>query len=83
MAVDKGNVNSMNNFAIYYTHIEKDLKLANKYAIMSKLKSANKEEECIVCYENKKMYYTHCNTHYICNECSLKLFGKKCPMCRQ
>jgi hypothetical protein len=48
------------------------------------LKSANKEDECMVCYEeNKKMYYTSCNRHYICFECSVKLFEKKCPMCRQ
>ena len=50
---------------------------------MSKLKSANIEDECMVCYENKKMYYTSCNRHYICIECSVKLFEKKCPMCRQ
>jgi hypothetical protein len=48
------------------------------------LKSANKEDECMVCYEeNKKMYYTSCNRHCICCECSIKLFEKKCPMCRQ
>jgi hypothetical protein len=49
-----------------------------------RLKSTNKEDECMVCYEeNKKMYYTSCNKHYICYECSVKLFDKKCPMCRQ
>ena len=46
-------------------------------------KSANIEDECMVCYENKKMYYTSCNRHYICYKCSVKLVGKKCPMCRQ
>ncbi len=34
-------------------------------------------------YENKQMYYTSCNRHYICSECSVKLFENKCPMCRQ
>ena len=47
------------------------------------LKSANLEDECMVCYENKQMYYTSCNIHYICRECSIKLIEKKCPMCRQ
>ena len=48
------------------------------------LKSANQKDECMVCYEeNKKMYYTSCNRHYVCCECSVKLFEKKCPMCRQ
>ncbi len=47
-------------------------------------KSANIKDECMVCYEeNKKMYYTSCNRHYICYECSVKLVDKKCPMCRQ
>jgi hypothetical protein len=58
--------------------------MMEKYRIMSKLKSANQKDECMVCYEeNKKMYYTSCNRHYICCECSIKLFEKKCPMCRQ
>jgi hypothetical protein len=60
---------------------EDDIKLTNTE---HNFKSANIEDECMVCYEeNKKMYYTSCNRHYICNECSVKLFEKKCPMCRQ
>ena len=59
---------------------EDDKKLTNTE---DNFKSANIEDECMVCYENKKMYYTSCNRHYICCECSIKLFEKKCPMCRQ
>ena len=60
---------------------EYDIKLTNTE---HNFKSANKEDECMVCYEeNKKMYYTSCNRHYICCECSVKLYNKKCPMCRQ
>ena len=59
---------------------EDDIKLTNTE---DNFKSANIEDECMVCYENKKMYYTSCNRHYICYECSVKLVDKKCPMCRQ
>jgi hypothetical protein len=63
--------------------MKKDEQL-EKCILLDDLKSANKEDECMVCYEeNKKMYYTSCNRHYICGECSVKLFKKKCPMCRQ
>jgi TPR repeat protein len=83
MAIDKDYSVSMRNLGYYYRDIEKDYRMMKKYEIMSKLKSANKEDECMVCYENKQMYYTSCNRHYICNECSVKLYCDKCPMCRQ
>ena len=50
---------------------------------MSKLQSANKEDECIICFDYRKMFYTNCNKHYICADCSIKLVNKVCPMCRQ
>jgi len=74
---------AIKNLGIYYKDIEQNYDMMKKYYLMSKLKSTNIEDECKVCYENKKMYYTSCNRHYICNECSVKLFEKKCPMCRQ
>ncbi len=84
MAFDNGDARGINNLAIYYKNIKKDYNMMEKYRIMSKLKSANQKDECMVCYEeNKKMYYTSCNRHYICCECSIKLYNKKCPMCRQ
>ena len=84
MAIDKGYFNAMCGLASYYIRIEKDYDMAKKYLIMGELKSAKKKDECMVCYEeNKHMYYTHCDRHYICGECSVKLFNQKCPMCRQ
>ena len=74
---------AIKNLGIYYKDIEQNYDMMKKYYLMSKLKSTNIEDECMVCYENKKMYYTSCNRHYICFECSVKLFEKKCPMCRQ
>jgi hypothetical protein len=84
MADDNGDARGINNLVVHYRDIGKNYDMMEKYRIMSKLKSANKEDECMVCYEeNKKMYYTSCNRHYICCECSVKLYNKKCPMCRQ
>jgi TPR repeat protein len=84
MAYDNGDARGINNLVVHYRDIEKNYAMMEKYRIMSKLKSANQKDECMVCYEeNKKMYYTSCNRHYICFECSVKLFEKKCPMCRQ
>jgi hypothetical protein len=78
MAIENGNKTAMTNLSNYYSE------LSMKYLGMSKLKSANIKEECCICYgENKNMYYTHCNNHYICVDCSIKLMDKKCPLCRQ
>jgi hypothetical protein len=50
----------------------------------SQLVSCNKTDECIICYsEDTEMYYTSCNNHSICFDCSVKLYGSKCPYCRQ
>ena len=78
MAIENGNKLAMNNLSNYY------FELSKKYSEMAKLKNANIKEECCICYEeNKLMYYTHCNNHYICGDCSIKLVDKKCPLCRQ
>ncbi len=78
MAIENGNKTAMKNLSNYYAD------MSMKYLGMSKLKSANVKEECCICYnENKYMYYTHCNNHYICGECSLKLMEQNCPICRQ
>jgi len=82
MAIDKGDKTAMYNLAKYYRDIEKDHNNAAKYITML-LKSANIQEDCIVCYEHKQMYYTRCNRHYICNDCFIILFDKPCPYCRQ
>ena len=50
---------------------------------LNKVKKCNIIDECFVCYNTSEMYYTNCNYHYICIDCSLKLFEKVCPMCRQ
>ena len=84
MAIDKGDRLATYYLGNYYERIEKDYDNALKYFSMKYLKSANKEEECFVCYEeNQKMYYTSCNRHYICGRCSVELIFKLCPMCRQ
>jgi tetratricopeptide (TPR) repeat protein len=50
----------------------------------SHLVSCNKKDECIICYdEDTEMYYTSCKNHSICFDCSVKLYGSKCPYCRQ
>ncbi len=78
MAIENGNKTAMKNLSNYYSD------MSMKYLGMSKLKSANVKEECCICYnENKYMYYTHCNNHYICGDCSLKLMEQNCPICRQ
>jgi TPR repeat protein len=84
MAIDRGHINSMNDLGSYYKIIEKNYDMSKKYLSML-LKSANIKKECDVCYEDehKDMYYTHCNTHSICLDCSIKLLDKLCPFCRQ
>ena len=56
MAIEKGHIGAMNNLGNYYTKVEKNYTKADIYIRMSKLKLANKEEECFICYENKIMY---------------------------
>jgi TPR repeat protein len=84
MAVDKGHMGAIKNLANYYKNIEKDYDMSKKYLSML-LKSANIKKECDVCYEDehKEMYYTQCNIHSICVDCSIKLLDKHCPFCRQ
>jgi hypothetical protein len=39
------------------------------------------ENICCVCLEETKKV-TNCQ-HFLCRECYSKMYGKKCPMCRQ
>ena len=39
------------------------------------------ENICCVCLEETKKV-TNCN-HFLCHVCYSKMYGKKCPMCRQ
>jgi TPR repeat protein len=84
MAVDKGHMGAIKNLANYYMNIENNPDMSKKYLSML-LKSANIKKECDVCYEDehKEMYYTQCNIHSICVDCSIKLLDKPCPFCRQ
>ena len=34
---------------------------------------------CVMKREHKEMYYTRCNKHSICIDCSIKLLNKTCP----
>jgi TPR repeat protein len=82
-AIDKGHMNAMRNLGFYYMNIENNHDMSKKYLSML-LKSANIKKECDVCYEDEKeMYYTQCNIHSICVDCSIKLLDKPCPFCRQ
>ena len=51
--------------------------------IVSKLTSSETSDECIICYENREMYYTSCGRHKLCVDCSIKVFGQACPYCRK
>jgi TPR repeat protein len=83
MAIDKGHMNAMRNLGFYYMNIENNPDMSKKYLSML-LKSANIKKECDVCYEDEKeMYYTQCNIHSICVDCSIKLLDKPSPFCRQ
>ncbi len=84
MAVDKGHIGAMRNLGFYYMNIENNPDMSKKYLSML-LKSANIKKECDVCYEqeHKEMYYTKCNIHFICVDCSIKLIDKPCPFCRK
>jgi TPR repeat protein len=72
------NINNMINIEINNILDDFNNKINNL-----NLKNCNKEEECIVCYNTDNMYYTRCNNHSICMNCSLKLYEEPCPMCRQ
>jgi hypothetical protein len=81
MAINKGNSTAMSNLSFYYFQVKKDYDLMEKYYLMSKLIKANIKTECFICYENKQMYYTKCNKHYICINCSIKINNNSCPIC--
>ena len=82
MAINYNCANSMNNLGVYYKNIENNYDEMKKYYTML-LKSANIERECIICNDHKQMYYTSCNKHYMCNDCSILLFDKPCSYCYQ
>jgi TPR repeat protein len=70
MAAEKGNSD-----AIKILEYINDLKKCDE--------DEDEDEECIVCYNMTEMYYTRCQRHSICFDCSIKLYNKPCPMCRQ
>ena len=51
---DISDRNILFNIGKYYSKININYDLMKKCYLMLKLKSANKEDECMVCYENKK-----------------------------
>ena len=51
--------------------------------INSKLVSAEKKDDCMICYEEKDMYFSNCENHAMCKDCSIKLYLKPCPYCRK
>ena len=62
-------------------------KLIYNFNINNNINNINNiiKKECDVCYEeeHKEMYYTKCNIHSICVDCSIKLLDKPCPFCRK
>ena len=48
------------------------------------VKTNNEEEQCIMCYSNKKNLTFHpCNHNITCSECYLKFTKKlECPICK-
>ncbi len=51
--------------------------------IVSKLVSAEKKDDCMICYEEKDMYFSNCENHSMCKDCSIKLYLSPCPYCRK
>ena len=49
------------------------------------IKTSIEEEQCIMCYDNKKnLLFTPCNHHITCSECYVKFQKKEeCPVCKQ
>ena len=48
------------------------------------VKTAIKEDECVICYENKpNILYTECLHYVVCDSCDKKGDFKSCPMCRK
>ena len=54
--------------------------------IPSALLYADKEEECVVCLQEKEVLVWPCNTsHVTCTECTIELCSRRvsCPLCRE
>jgi len=72
-----------------YYDIGSKLKINNingdiiKSYIQSKLVSAKKTEDCMICYEEKEIYYSNCEQHAMCGDCSVRLYRSPCPYCRK
>jgi hypothetical protein len=72
-----------------YYDIGSTLKINNingdiiKSYIQSKLVSAKKTEDCMICYQEKEIYYSNCEKHAMCVDCSVRLFRSPCPYCRK
>ena len=48
-----------------------------------KLKKSIKEDECVICFNNKaNILYTECLHFVVCNVCDSKGKFNKCPLCR-
>ena len=49
-----------------------------------KLKKSIKEDECVICFNNKaNILYTECLHFVVCDDCDKKGKFSKCPLCRK
>ena len=62
---NKDKLKKLNNEIIQLKNIEKDYETAMMCVQMSKLQSANKEDECIIFFDYRKMFYTNCINFHI------------------
>lgn len=72
-------------FCLYYALLKNLIKEELKIQIKKKL--VKKEDECIICYKNKKYFYNFkcCNNSGVCIDCFSILLNEKfkCVICRK
>lgn len=88
MTMDVGliisNPNSSNSVPSHTTTSQSQTKSLQLPANIHLEKTNNEEEQCIMCYNNKKNLTFHpCNHNITCSECYLKFTKKlECPICK-
>ena len=68
------------NVTVYISPANEDLYEDYNY----KLKKSIKEDECVICFNNKaNILYTECLHFVVCDGCDKKGKFSKCPLCRK
>ena len=80
------DIKALREFIVDVINPESVTYTISRLVIPSALLYADKEEECVVCLQEKKVLVWPCHTsHVTCTECTIELSSRlvSCPLCRE